>query len=93
MGRDPLKKTTKLRELFERKEIFVLPGGSTALHARMIELAGFEGAYMSGGNTCSTILGMADAGLATMTEMVTNAGYMANAIEIPLNLFKTIKFH
>lgn len=79
-----MKKTTKLRELFERKEIFVLPGGSTALQARLIEIAGFECAYMSGGNTCSTILGMADAGLATMTEMITNAGYMANAIDIPL---------
>ncbi len=79
-----MKKTAKLQELFQREEIFVLAGGGCALHARIAEEAGYECAYMSGANTSATILGIPDAGLITMTEMVENAGRMANAIDIPL---------
>ncbi|MBI2872386.1 MAG: isocitrate lyase/PEP mutase family protein [Chloroflexi bacterium] len=79
-----MKKTTRLMELFHRKEIFVLAGGGCALHARLAEAAGLEAAYMSGSMTSAHILGMPDAGLITMTEMVRNAAYMANAVSIPL---------
>lgn len=79
-----MKKTTKLKELFERKEIFVLPGGGCALHAKIAEAVGFEAAYMSGMNACATIFGVPDSGLLTMTEMVENAGRMADAVDIPL---------
>jgi len=34
--------TTRLKELFERPEIFVLPGGMNPMGARMAELLGFE---------------------------------------------------
>jgi len=79
-----VKKTTKLQELFHRTEIFTLAGGGCALHARIAEEAGYEAAYMSGATTAATILGIPDAGLITMTEMVENAGRMANVISIPL---------
>jgi 2,3-dimethylmalate lyase len=79
-----MKKTTRLKGLFERGKIFVLPGGGCALHAKIAEAAGFEAAYMSGAFTCITIFGMPDAGLVTMTEMVENARRMAEAVSIPV---------
>lgn len=79
-----MKKTTKLQELFHQNKTFVIAGGGCALHAKIAEAAGYECAYMSGATTAATILGIPDAGLITMTEMVENAGRMANAISIPL---------
>jgi 2-methylisocitrate lyase-like PEP mutase family enzyme len=78
-----MRKSTRLRELFYRPEIVVLPGTCNALQARMVEAAGFEACHMSGSGT-SNMLGWADAGLTTMSEMVANAAYIANAVDIPL---------
>ena len=79
-----MKKTTRLQELFQQEQIFVIAGGGCALHAKMVEACGFECAYMSGALTAAHVLGLPDAGLITMTEMVQNAGRMANAISLPL---------
>ncbi|HZU06592.1 MAG TPA: isocitrate lyase/PEP mutase family protein [Chloroflexota bacterium] len=79
-----MRKTTRLRELFYRPEILVLPGVCNALQARMVQAAGFEACYMSGGGTANSLVGVPDAGLVTLTEMVLNAGYIASAIDIPL---------
>lgn len=79
-----MKKTARLQELFHQERVFTVAGGGCALHARIAEAAGYECAYMSGANTAATILGIPDAGLITMTEMVENASRMANVIDIPL---------
>ena len=79
-----MRKTTRLRELFCRPEILVLPGTCNALQARMVQAAGFEACYMSGGGTSNSLLGVADAGFTTLTEMTLNAGYIASAIDLPL---------
>jgi 2-methylisocitrate lyase-like PEP mutase family enzyme len=79
-----MRKTTRLRELFYRPEILVLPGTCNALQARMVQAAGFEACYMSGGGTSNTLLGVADAGFTTLSEMLLNAGYIASAIDLPL---------
>jgi 2-methylisocitrate lyase-like PEP mutase family enzyme len=79
-----MRKTTRLRELFGRPAIVVLPGTCNALQARMVEAAGFEACYMSGSGTSNSLLGVADVGFATLTEMVFNAGYIASAISLPL---------
>jgi len=79
-----MRKTTRLRELFQRPEIFVLPGTANALQARMVQAAGFEACHMSGSGTSNTLLGVADAGFTTLTEMLLNAAYIANAIDVPL---------
>lgn len=55
------------------------------MHARIAEAVGYECAYMSGANTAAHILGLPDAGLITMTEIIVeNAKRMANCISIPL---------
>jgi 2-methylisocitrate lyase-like PEP mutase family enzyme len=79
-----MKKTTKLRRLFEGGRIFTIAGGACAIHAKIAEATGFECAAMGGAATCSMIFGMPDAGLVTMTEMVENASRMANAVSIPV---------
>jgi 2-methylisocitrate lyase-like PEP mutase family enzyme len=79
-----MKKTTRLQELFHQAEPFSIVGGQGALMARMIELAGFECAYIGGGFTSGVVYGMPDMALITRTELVANAGIMANAIDIPL---------
>jgi 2-methylisocitrate lyase-like PEP mutase family enzyme len=79
-----MRKTTRLRELFQRPEIFVLPGTANALQARMVQAAGFEACHMSGSGTSNTLLGVADAGFTTLTEMLLNAAYIASAIDVPL---------
>lgn len=79
-----MKKTTVLKRMIENNEFFVLPGGGCALHAKIAEAVGFKVAYMSGMNACAMVFGVPDAGLLTLTEMVENAGRMANAVNIPL---------
>ena len=37
-----MKKTSRLQELFQREQIFVIAGGGCALHAKMVEAFGFK---------------------------------------------------
>lgn len=96
------KKTTQMRELFFGKKLFVLPGIVDAYEAKIVEASGFKACYMSGGRT-SAARGYPDAGFLTMNEMVANAHYIAEALEVPLlsdadtgygnalNMMRTIK--
>lgn len=79
-----MKKSTRLKELILRPKIVVLPGTANCFEAKMMQAAGFEACYMSGGRTALGLCGLPDAGLVSLTEMVTNARYIASAIDIPL---------
>ena len=81
---DKKRMTTRLKELFERPEIFVLAGGMNAMGAKMAEVLGFEAFYMSGGNTSAHFIGWPDVGVTTMREMVDNARRIALAVDIPV---------
>ena len=50
----------------------------------VLEAAGFPAVYMTGYGTSLALLGLPDAGLATMTEMHLNARYIANAVAVPV---------
>jgi 2-methylisocitrate lyase-like PEP mutase family enzyme len=76
--------TTRLRELLATKTPLLVPGCYNALSAKILERAGFPAVYMTGYGTSLSLLGMPDAGLATMTEMHLNARYIANAIGQPV---------
>ncbi len=78
------RKTTQLKALFERPEIFVLAGGTNPLQAQMAEMVGYEAFYMSGGNTSANLLGWPDVGVMTMREIVDNARRIAMSIDIPV---------
>jgi len=77
-------KSARLRELFNRPQIAVLPGGSVAMHAWMAQKAGYEAFYLSGANTSAWLLGWPDVGMTTMTEAVENAHRVAGAVDIPV---------
>jgi 2-methylisocitrate lyase-like PEP mutase family enzyme len=77
------KKSTVLRELIDRKEILFRVGVAIALDAKMAEANGFEAVGISGANFAGQVLGLPDAGLITMTEVVENARRVANAVNIP----------
>jgi len=62
----------------------IVPGCYDAMSAKVLEGAGFEAVYMTGYGTSLSLLGMPDAGLATMTEMHLNARYIANAVAAPV---------
>tara|TARA_Y100000813_G_scaffold109084_1_gene78013 strand:- start:1368 stop:2300 length:933 start_codon:yes stop_codon:yes gene_type:complete len=76
--------TTRLRQLINAKETLIVPGCYNAMTAKIIEQVGFPAVYMTGYGTSLALLGMPDAGLATMSEMHLNARYIANAVKIPL---------
>ena len=75
--------TTELRRLLNGDSMIVAPFILNALHAKIAESLGFEAVYMTGSGT-SAEKGFPDVGLLTMTEMVTNAKYIANAVDIPV---------
>ena len=72
-----------LRELINRKEILYRVGVAIALDAKMAEANGFEAVGISGANFAGQVLGLPDAGLITMTEVVENARRICSAIDIP----------
>lgn len=80
---DEMKNTTKLRQMLNSGEMLVAPFVLNALHARIAESVGFQAVYMTGAGT-SAEKGFPDVGLLTMTEMVANAKYIANAVNIPV---------
>ena len=80
---DKKRMTTRLKELFERPEIFVLPGGMNPMGAKMAELLGFEAFYMSGGNTSAHVFGWLEQGTSGR-DMVDNARRIVMTVDIPV---------
>jgi len=78
-------KTTarRLRELLSGEDIVIAPGAFNAFSARLVERSGFDCLYLTGGGT-GLGLGLPDVGLMTMTEMVNNAGVVADAVGVPV---------
>ena len=75
--------TKKLRQMLNSDQLVVAPFVLNALHAKIAESVGFEAVYMTGAGTAAE-RGFPDVGLLTMTEMVANAKYIANAVGIPV---------
>lgn len=78
-----MKTTTKLRQLLQGENLIVAPFVMNGLLAKIAQSVGFEAVYMTGAGTAAE-KGFPDVGLLTMTEMVTNAKYIANAVDIPV---------
>ena len=78
------KMTQRLRELLKQGKTLFIPGCYNAMSARVLDQVGFPAIYMTGYGTSLSLLGLPDAGLATMTEMQLNARYIANAVSVPV---------
>ena len=79
-----MRTTTRLRQLLNARRTIVAPGCYNALSAKILDTVGFPALYMTGYGTSLSLLGMPDAGLCTMTEMHSNARYIANAVKVPV---------
>jgi 2-methylisocitrate lyase-like PEP mutase family enzyme len=74
---------TKLREMLSRKQLLLAPGAFDGLSARLVEEAGFEAVYLSGGSVARST-GMPDLGLMTMSEVIERARQVVSAVRIPV---------
>jgi 2-methylisocitrate lyase-like PEP mutase family enzyme len=72
-----------LRNLLAQPELVVAPGVYDGLSARIIEDAGFPAAYMSGGAVARS-KGIPDLGLLSLTEVVSRAAEIVDAVDIPI---------
>ncbi len=73
----------KLRELIESDDILRAPGAQNPLAARALDMVGFDSIYMTGYGTSLT-MGIPDAGLITMPEMIQNANNVQERVSVPV---------
>jgi 2-methylisocitrate lyase-like PEP mutase family enzyme len=74
----------RLRQLLQEKKFILSMGIETAVHAKIVERAGFDFAYIGGYDVSLALLGLPDFGLITEPEMVANARNIARAVDIPV---------
>jgi 2-methylisocitrate lyase-like PEP mutase family enzyme len=91
-----------LKQLIKGEKLLVAPGCFDGLSARLVEEAGFEAAYLSGGAVARS-MGIPDIGLVTMSEVIERAAQVVSALKIPviadadtgygnaLNLVRTVR--
>jgi methylisocitrate lyase len=73
----------RLRELLARNSLLIAPGAFDGLSARLVEQAGFEAVYLSGGAVARSA-GFPDLGLMSMAEVIERAREVTAAVKIPV---------
>ncbi len=73
----------KLKQLISAPGYIIAPGAYDTLTARLVQLAGFDAVYLTGGGY-SRANGYPDIGLLTMTEVVQWIARTVEAVEIPV---------
>lgn len=71
------------KELLRRNRLLVAPGCFDGLSARLVEEAGFEAVYLSGGAVARS-MGIPDIGLVTMSESIERAFQVVSAVTLPV---------
>jgi 2,3-dimethylmalate lyase len=74
---------TSLRDILRRPGILTLPGVYDGISARIANSLGFPALYMTGYGAVASALGVPDAGLASVTEMLDRVRCIAAAIDVP----------
>ena len=72
-----------LKQLLRRDQLLVAPGCFDGLSARLVQEAGFEAAYLSGGAVARS-MGIPDIGLVTMSESIERAAQVVSVINLPI---------
>ncbi len=72
------------RQLLNQREIILLPGTFNALVAKLIEAKGFDAVYCTGAGISTSLLGLPDIGLITLTEMTQMVGHICKAVSLPV---------
>ena len=78
-----MSKATKLRQLFENKDMIKLVGAHNGLTARLIEQAGFDGVWASSLEV-SASHAVPDANILSMTDYLNAAINMNDSVSIPI---------
>jgi|SRR5262245_15016773 len=79
--------TTRLRKLISRTDrVLAMLHPPSAAHARIMEAAGVEALFVGTGAVVGAYTGLADVGVASMTECVTIGGWIARSVTIPVML-------
>jgi 2-methylisocitrate lyase-like PEP mutase family enzyme len=78
-----MKSRQVLKQLFQRHRLLVAPGCFDGLSARLVQEAGFEAVYLSGGALARST-GIPDIGLVTMSEVIERAAQVVSAVNIPV---------
>ncbi len=78
----PADKPRTLRRLIAEGTV-VLPGAFNAPVAMLAQQLGFSGVYISGAGLINGLAGYPDIGLLGMDEMARQAGYIAQAVQVP----------
>ena len=77
--------TTRLKQLIQRTDgVLAVMHAPSAAHARIMEAAGAEVAFVGTSGVVGAYTGLADVGVATMTECVTIAGWIARSVRFPV---------
>lgn len=74
---------TTFREILRQPGILTLPGVYDGISARVANSLGFPALYMTGYGAVASALGVPDAGLASVTEMLDRVRCIAAAIDVP----------
>jgi 2,3-dimethylmalate lyase len=75
----------RLRQLLARQgKVLAIMHPPTAAHARIMERAGCEAAFVGTSGVVGTYTGLADVGTATMMECVQIAGWIAGSVQFPI---------
>jgi 2,3-dimethylmalate lyase len=72
-----------LRDILRQPGILTLPGVYDGISARVADSLGFPALYMTGYGAVASALGVPDAGLASVTEMLDRVRCIAAAIDVP----------
>lgn len=75
---------SSLKRLLGAGQIIVAPGVFDLISAKIADTQGFSALYMTGFGTVASSLGLPDAGLATLTQMVDRVETIADATTTPL---------
>src|SRR5260221_118916 len=76
----------ELRELLNKDEATLMPAVGNALYARIAEKVGYKAVFMAGSLSSLYFVGAPDIGLMTMTETVTVASRIQDAVGIPVHV-------
>ncbi len=79
-----MKRTTRLRALFESPEILVLPGAYDALSARLAERAGFEAVVVGGFSVTGSLLAAPDSSQLGLMELADHYSRICGAVDLPV---------
>lgn len=78
-----MRKSAKLRELFEKPGVIYIVGAHDGLSAKLVEKNGFDGIWASGLEV-STSYAVPDANILTMSQYLERACEMNDAVSIPI---------